>query len=151
MAAHRMISKKCDSWLTKIDKLSEWLNARGVKVVTGKRVDSRYEPSEKTIYLQVTKDKEEAFYTLLHECGHVLIEQNGKSFYRSYPSPDTVDWCDLMATKDVVQQVSIIAEELEAWNRGERLASRLGLEIQRRRWNKTRSVCVSGYMHYILG
>lgn len=78
---------------------------------------------EFTVYLDNRLAPRSRVYMALHECGHVLIGD-----HRAAPKP-----------------VDRLAEEIEAWNRARRLATRLGIIVQPRIWRQLRNACLTTY------
>jgi hypothetical protein len=62
-------------------------------------------------------------YMALHECGHVLIGEHRKT-----PRP-----------------IDQLAEEIEAWNRGRKLARRLRIPVDAHAWRSLRNRCLVSY------
>ena len=64
-------------------------------------------------------------------------------FEHSTPRSDVV--CQTTRARNAYQ-VSLVAEEIEAWKRGRRLANRLGLYINDKKFNNVMSECVMTYI-----
>jgi hypothetical protein len=147
VARKKLISKANDIWDFNISKVVEWAEKRNLTVNFGKKVDERYESWEKAVYIRELKDREETFYTLLHECGHFLIDSNDKKFKVYHPQRAFETYTESIECQNVVHKVSILAEEVEAWKRGRALAERLDLVVQNKRYNLTSSKSIFSYMH----
>jgi len=81
-------------------------------------------------------------FTMLHELGHA-INRSKKSFsYKSWRISELGE----SITKDKVATVQIMREEIEAWETGLKLAKKLGIEINRKEFDKYASNCLMRYM-----
>lgn len=89
---------------------------------------------------------EKRLYILLHECGHILINNN--SFDRVFSL--SLDTEAIMGGKKVSRKrrVAKLAEEIEAWKRGENLARRLGVKINEEKFDKIRSDAIMSYVEW---
>lgn len=76
-------------------------------------------------------------YALLHEVGHSLqgTEEFGPNHYKRIDD-------DEQPTKFKMYQ---FMNEVDAWNRGEKLAEELGIQINQRDWNKLREEALLTY------
>ena len=101
---------------------------------------------EKTIYIHTRQGIENEVYSLLHECGHLLIFLDNKSFERSYPmyayaatkrQEGTNKW-----------KVSVIAEEYEAWKRGRKLATKLNIPVDKKKYDKAMTDAIMSYIRW---
>jgi len=113
-----------EDWINQFLVLSHWAEAKGYEVVLKTDGEDSVCFENKRILIDSRSWPESKFYTLLHECGHLLIYQNRKSF----------------------QKDSLISEELIAWKKGRGLARRLGLHIDKSRYDNT---MVEAIMTYI--
>ena len=112
-----------------LSRVRAWLGARGWRLVRSRRYGMRFalayaefEP-ECTIYVQSGLAPRTQLYMALHECGHVLI-----GHHRKTPKP-----------------IDVLAEEIEAWTRARRLATRLGIRVNPRAWRSLRNRCLVSY------
>ena len=86
------------------------------------------------------------FYTLLHECGHYLLNETIESFKETHPMyPSEVD--DKRIEKSTAYRVCILSEELMGWERGWRLAKRLNLHVDQQNYH---SCMVDALWSYVL-
>ena len=106
------------------EDIKEWAKKYGVKIYLERDADDRYESTEKKIVINSRLHPERRYYTLLHECGHLLIDRNWQAFERENPMFATS--CDKRGAKSKAYRVSTVAEEIEAWKRGRRLSKKLG-------------------------
>lgn len=112
------------SWNDKIKKVQNWLSKRGYRVISGKErhiVDS-VDFDLKLVLLSTHSKPENQFYSILHECGHILNRE--KSYSRKYKFLKQSE-TDLRKQETTRYLVEEIEEETEAWRRGAELAARL--------------------------
>ena len=120
-------------------KLLEWCRLRGVRVELGN--GSFYYPDKKLITLNWRVSKETQLFHLLHECGHHLIARAGGARYSAGNGAET----------NFETRLATFEEEFEAWYRGRRLAKRLGIKINHKRWTGVRRKCLAEYLIWTLG
>lgn len=140
------MSTKRDSsfWNKQYDMVSLWVASKGYKVSCQTDTEDRLEFEEKTIHINSRQHAENRFYTLLHEAGHLLISQTANQFQKDHPMYAMS--CDFRRYRSKAYQVSLVAEEIEAWKRGRRLAQRLGLEVNDYKLDKIMTDCVMSYI-----
>lgn len=112
------------SWNEKIKKVEGWLSKRGYRVISGNErhiVDS-VDFDLKLVLLSTKSKPENQFYSILHECGHILNRE--KSYSRKYKFLKQSE-TDVRKQQTVRYLVEEIEEETEAWRRGAELAARL--------------------------
>ncbi len=131
-------------WNKQYNKVSLWIESKGYKVSCQTDAEDRLEFEEKTIYINSRQHAENRFYTLLHEAGHLLISQTANQFQKDHPMYAMS--CDIRSCRSKAYQVSLVAEEIEAWKRGRRLAKRLGLKVNNDKLDKIMTDCVMSYI-----
>jgi hypothetical protein len=122
-----------------VQKLLAWCKRRGIRVVPTTRASriSYYYHDEKLIELEQQLPRREQLIALLHECGHYLIEQSGGT---EHAAGD-------LRTK--VCRQAVLADEMRAWDRGLRLARRLGIRIPLGVWEATRAQYLDTYIRWV--
>jgi len=121
-----------------------WLFDRGyvVNEYTGAEDSVYYESKE--ILINSRKHIESRFYTLLHECGHILINDNRDRVFKLSRETSAI-----MGNKPGRRRrIAVLSEEVEAWKRGERLAKRLNLEINEEKFDKARTDALISYVEW---
>jgi len=125
----------------------DWSKKQGYTVTFG-RTDSggEIDSDAKTILICSHLSPENQVYNLAHECGHLLIGDRPKDerFGMGY-NTDNAD-----ERKTLVHRIDVVDEELEAWDRGRKLARRLGIRIDSKRFNKARATYIKTYMKWAL-
>lgn len=124
----------------------EWCEARSLNVSFGKILNGVFYPAEKKVLISGRASPQKQLCYLLHECGHFLIdncssEKTKVSRWGSFEDPD-IGWTSKR------YRVEIVDEEIEAWKRGEKLAARLGLEIDTRTFNAVKAESLITYMKW---
>tara|TARA_R100001510_G_C7625548_1_gene185501 strand:- start:268 stop:714 length:447 start_codon:yes stop_codon:yes gene_type:complete len=141
----KKITKVDPYWMAASEVLAGWLEKKGIALLFSKEYDNEFSPDGRYVNIRPIKNKEEMFYTLLHECGHILVEANDKGFKDNYKTKDFHDWNKMVATRDSALKVSVLADEMEAWNRGRKLAGRLGLAVNDKAYKKLAGQCIWAY------
>lgn len=130
-----------------IQKLEMWASKKGFKLSFGATPD-QVSFENKIIYVYNKQKKENQVYSLLHECGHILVSQNIEDFEKSYPMYAHASDVTKRQEKTNKYKVSLIGEEFEAWKRGLSLAKRLGIEINKENYDKIMSKCLMTYIKW---
>jgi hypothetical protein len=123
--------------------LEFWADAKGYCVDFSKYGNDSVDFESKLISINTTRSTEIQLYTLLHECGHVLSHNNGGVL-------DTKDVINKYGEKTRIHRVFTVIEEVEAWKRGLSLAGRLGISVNKKKWDKTIARALKKYMEWCL-
>lgn len=153
-SSHKKRDLAEQQWFTDaacIDKLAiviEWCESKSIKVNFGKTYGASYDAIDKTIKMAGRSRPEKQLYMLLHECGHHLIgfDEMDERFGMGYPFVE-----DPVVNTTFHHRIACLEEELEAWNRGWRLAKRLHLSLDRNAFDKVRLDCIRGYVKWANG
>jgi len=122
-----------------IDDLICWADKYGYQVSFLYNGDDSISGDAKYIEINSNNTIETQLYTLLHECGHLLIYNNGSSFEFS-----TIR--ESFSEKSNTHKVFTVIEEVEAWKRGRILAKRLGMYVDDDAWNRRVCSAIKKYM-----
>ena len=131
-------------WEKQFEVIKGWANAKGYSIQCYTDADDQVDFEKKTIHIDTRQHAESRFYTLLHECGHMLISQTARQFAIDHPMYAFSS--DIRSSKSKAYQVSLVAEEIGAWKRGRRLAKRFGLEVNDEKFNRIMTDCVMSYI-----
>jgi hypothetical protein len=133
-------------WKDQFDDLEIWLLDKGYNLEVAHDVEDCVILEDKLVCIQSRSRVETRYYSLLHECGHILVSNTLKQWKQDIPlyAQDTI-YIDARKTRGTPFKVSLIAEEIEAWKRGRRMALKMGHYIDNTRYNKLMSDCV--YSH----
>ena len=55
---------------------------------------------------------------------------------------------DIKYKRRVVYNVYCMEEEFKAWDEGYKLAERLGIRVNEKKWSELKAKCLIGYMRY---
>lgn len=130
--------------ITSIEKVVNWCGSKKFSVVFRRRSGGIYDPGTKTIEISGRSSPEKQLHMLLHECGHHLIgnPQADERFSRGYSNDDP------NSTRTTAYRVDVVAEELEAWHRGQRLAARLKIKLNKVAYHEARTAGIRSYMKW---
>jgi len=131
-------------WNAQFTEAENWLTSKGYQVVQKTDAEDSIVWADKTVYIDSRCHPESRFYTLLHECGHLLIAQSSKQWAKDVPMYASA--VDLRIEKSKAYKVSLVAEEIEAWKRGRRLGNKLDLYIDDEKYDKMITECVFSYI-----
>ena len=94
----------------------------------------------KFVSINSTRSLETQLHVILHEAGHLLVEKSDK-----IPSgiPEVLN---KYSEKSKIHRTFTVIEEIEAWKRGLKLAGRLGIKINKEKWNKDVARAIYKYM-----
>ena len=104
------------------------------------RIESRY-PVELKVYL------------LLHELGHHQLRKNWDKFKKTLPVLAHAEHIHFVRNvgkykRRVTYTVSCMEEEFKAWDEGYKLAEKLEIKINLKKWNEFKAKCLISYMRY---
>ena len=124
--------------------LEDWLFNRGYVVTQFTDAHDSVSYATKEILINTRKHIESRFYTLLHECGHVLINDNRDRLFELSRQTGAV----VGQKPSRSRRIAVLSEEVEAWKRGERLAKRLGLKIREEKFDRERTEALMSYVEW---
>ena len=129
-----------------INIITQWAATKGYKVFGKWEIDAFYEDDKEIVYSLRTKEKKNQMYSLLHECGHALAYES-KGYKNRFPTMSKRRFKTAKVNpRTNAFKVEQIIEENDAWERGLRLAARLGIEIDKEDYNKYASRWVMSYV-----
>lgn len=130
-------------WLKQLRNLERYCNEKGYRVVyRDVEIDAVY--LEKKVFVMSNKPKDEvSMYHLLHEIGHLRVIRKKKTYADSYSYI-----FDNFSKTSLTHQIATIQEELDAWREGLKLARTLNLHVDRRKWEITKTKCISTYLSW---
>lgn len=107
----------------------------------------------KKIKIEGNIDYEHQAYYFLHELGHHEIRKNWDKFKKKMPAAAIAEEKDnkikkSMHTRRTSYIVSTIEEEIKAWDEALKLAKKLDIKINSKKWNALRTKCVMTYIRY---
>lgn len=127
-------------WTIHINDLIHWANEKGYHVEIVKNGDDSICPISKIIEINSCLKPSVQVIRLLHECGHVLVFENGSIFNfkdkRDYKKESTP------------HKVFSVIEEVEAWKRSKELAKRLKIPIEEAEWEEDMVKALKKYINW---
>lgn len=126
-----------------LDKLVRYCESEEVGFKVEFKSGSDYADNiSKIIRVSPSYEPEEKVYTLLHEMGHIALMHPEKGYYELYPAA--------LKTKEVtvLDRVSRVEEELDAWKAGRKIANKLRVRINQEHWNEIKAKCIFGYFKW---
>lgn len=127
-------------WKEYLDSIVIWANQRGYEVCFERGGDSCICYISKVIEINSSCDIDKQVYYLLHECGHVLIFNNG--------SVHDFDLKRVSSKHTTTSKVYVVIEEIEAWKRGYELSKRLLIPIDKDEWEKAMVRALKKYINW---
>jgi len=112
-----------------------WCADHGITVNFTKKSGATFYNNVSRVDIAGRMSPERQLHSLLHECGHYLIgERTKKDRYG-------MGWTaveDANVVKTMHHRLDVLEEEFEAWYRGLKLARRLKISLNKKRYDKTR-------------
>jgi hypothetical protein len=129
-----------------LEKLIGWCNSHKITVNFCKLEAGIFYPQENLVKISGRLSPESQLFCLLHECGHYLVGSREKHqrYGMGYQQEDP----NIIRTFH--HKCDIVEEELEAWHRGAKLATRLGIDVDKSRFDKSRTTCIRTYMKWAI-
>lgn len=135
-------------YVYKLSRVIDWCQRRGLKVVFTAASGGGYVHDEKIIEVSYRSYPETQLYTMLHEAGHHLVECTSTSRYKEkYEKGYRLV---LESDRTPQHKIDAIAEEFEAWFRGWKIAKRLHIAIDKKKYNACRDKNVRTYFRWAL-
>ena len=125
----------------------EWARKQGFSVKFGRTAKGGLlDTEDKSILINSQLSPENQFYSLVHEGGPILIGEREKDqrFGMGYNADEPNE------KKTLVHRIDVVDEEFEAWDRGRKLARRLGVRVDQKRFQQHRAAYIKTYMKWAL-
>lgn len=140
--------KKSDIWKKQFYELSCWLKPYNLKVILEKDCDDIVDWDLGVVKINSNPKWESRYYSLLHECGHIIISENPENFEYNYPY--YIYEKDERRSKTDAYRVSLVGEEIEAWKLGRNLGDNiLNHFINHEKFDKMMTECVMSYVYWV--
>ncbi len=127
-------------WNSYLEILIHWANNKGYAVEMSPDSDDCICEITKLIEINSSRPPETQVIRLLHECGHVLIFENGSVYdfqdKKKYEKHTTG------------HKVFTVIEEIEAWKRASELIKRLKIPIEEDAWEKAMVKALNKYIKW---
>ena len=112
-----------------IDKIESWLAKKGFALLKSKlsTIQDEVDFDRKVVFLSLRSKPEYQLYSLLHECGHVIIRTRKDYRLRYAASAEREENPSKNETnRSIVEQIE---EEILAWREGQALANKLDIYV----------------------
>lgn len=129
-----------------IDKIEKWLEKQKFALLKSKlpTIEDEVDFERKVVFLSLKSKPIHQLYSLLHECGHVVIRKK-KDYKTRYK--ESIAYQEGTLEKETNRSsVEQIEEEILAWREGFALASKLDIEIDSDVYYKYSSRWVMSYV-----
>lgn len=148
------------SYKRALDTITEWAVKEGYNDISFDHNDISFIDWEKNSLNTPKKIKIEGkypielkVYLLLHELGHHQLRKNWDKFTKTLPVAAHAEHIHLSKKEGkykrrVTYSVSCVEEEFKAWEEGYKLAEKLGIKINLKKWNLFKSKCLITYIRY---
>jgi|TARA_B110000196_G_scaffold297219_1_gene288145 hypothetical protein len=112
-----------------VELLSTYLKKKGIYLAKG-NWDAYFHEDKTVVYNYKLRNKENMVFSILHEIGHHLAFTNLKSYKNRFPVLHKQRFGSGNINKRTNRyRMEVIVEEHDAWRKGERVANKLGLDI----------------------
>lgn len=139
-----------------MDKVEEWLSIKGytLSVEPNTADEVHFEPVL-CVFLNANQSRESMLHTALHECGHVLIRKarmrrgpRGRTRCTGISALEEHKGVGRYKRSTKRRQMAVMTEEIEAWERGLKLARRLGIKVNTKRFENARIRALMTYCRW---
>ena len=131
-----------------LEKICEWVASKNHSVDFDYCVQDEFRPDDKMITISTRQGREKQLYSLLHECGHLILQNNENLYNDKYPSSAKMANYNSNRTLERSEKykVDVMAEEIDAWRKGKDLAKRLDIYIEEDNYYSISTKCLYTYI-----
>ena len=123
-----------------------WINKKGYELVEG--LTDQHIPDLMRITYSKRLKPENQIYSILHECGHLII-QNSACYDQRYKI-QTEALEDGRKKRSLRWRINFLKEEFEAWDKGKQLAEKLGIEIDLDEYDRYAARWLKTYCQFVV-
>lgn len=130
-----------------LEEVVSWCELKGIAVsFSSKETNGLYEQKDKQVVLNSKLHPQRALHISLHECGHIIIgnpkhtERYGMGYSHATAK----------ITDPKTNRIDILDEELGAWDRGKKLARKLGIKLDQKAYHHDRDTNVITYVRWVI-
>lgn len=128
-----------------LEKIESWLDKKGFVLCKSnkKTIQDEVDFERKVVFLSLRSSPINQVYSLLHECGHVIVRSRKKykEDFRQH-----INAADGEGRHSIVSSVQEVEEEILAWREGEVLAKKLSINLDKDRYYVYGYKWVMGYI-----
>lgn len=128
-----------------LDRIESWLDKKGFVLCKSKKktIEDEVDFERKVVFLSLRSSPINQLYSLLHECGHIIIRKR-KNYKDKYKAYYTISEQDM--PPNMQSSVEEVEEEINAWREGENLCVKLSIDINTDEYYKYASRWVMSYI-----
>ena len=128
-----------------LDLIESWLDKKGFVLCKSKKrtIEDEVDFERKVVFLSLRSSPINQLYSLLHECGHVII-RGRKDYKIKYKSHYKVS--EEVIPPTMQSSIEEVEEEINAWREGENLCVKLSIDINTDEYYKYASRWIMGYI-----
>jgi len=127
-------------------KIINWLRENKLVLRAGKA--DEYHPAARMITYSRRHKEEKQIYSILHECGHYLIQEEDD--YEIKYKTQIEGYKDGRKKRSLRWRIDYLKEEMLAWDVGKQLAEELGITINEKEYDKHAAFCLKSYCHWVI-
>ena len=128
-----------------LSKITKWINKKGFELKSGKEDCIYFE--QKTININFNKNDVHIIYSILHECGHLVVF-NRHSYEREF-SNLIVSEDNKRVLRTNRYKYELLKDEMLAWESGLKLAERLKIKVDQDDYYLYASKCFMSYVKWV--
>jgi hypothetical protein len=125
--------------------LVHWLYKKDYYIEFSRNGEDSVDRTNRFVSINNTRSLETQLHVILHECGHILVFESDKVVN------GIRDVLSKYSAKSKIHKTFTVVEEVEAWKRGLSLANRLGIPIDKIKWDKDVARAIYKYMLWATG
>jgi len=128
-----------------LELIESWLDKKGFVLCKSKKrtIEDEVDFERKVVFLSLRSSPINQLYSLLHECGHVII-RGRKDYKIKYKSHYKVS--EEVIPPTMQSSIEEVEEEINAWREGENLCVKLSIDINTDEYYKYASRWIMGYI-----
>ena len=132
-----------------LEKICEWVANKNCDLDFGYCVQDEFRSADNCISINTRQNIENQVYTLLHECGHLILHNNENLYNKKYPSSAKMANYNrnIRLERSSKYKVDVLCEEIDAWRKGKDLANRLDVYIDEEKYYSMMTKCVYSYVN----
>ena len=131
-----------------IEELIDWTHKKGHSIEFSYCVQDEFRGEDNMITISLRQGIENQLYSLLHECGHLILHNNENLYEKKYPSSAKMSYftSNKRLERSPKYKVDVLAEEIDALRKGKDLAKRLEIYIDEDSYYSVMAKCVYSYI-----
>jgi hypothetical protein len=136
-----------------MEKIRKWLTQNGFSLNLRFRGEDEVCFTTRSVTINSASRSWTKINSLLHECGHIAIWKCRRKNSRKKVSGSTLGSSDRIMTSSATKlnktdRLALVTEEIEAWERGEKLAKRLKIRYSLARFRADRTRALMTYQRW---